>query len=148
MTTAIEKDTDMSKEPIYPLPEYDPGDEVPRSVNERLAPIFRELADDPDGYSIEVWDYDYADWIAWYGGVGNMISAMESAHTHDGTTTTPFRLVPKRRTITVEIPVPERVVYMQEKSISGLYGFGCRFKSKSDADEAHEAIRKAMGEQE
>ena len=80
--------TDMNREPIYPLPEYDPGDEVPRSVNERLAPIFRALADDPDGWQIE--------WLhggSWHASANDNLFPPR-LHEHCNK----FRLVPKRRT--------------------------------------------------
>ena len=128
----------MSNEPIYPLDERKGTDsfigEGPRrSVNERLAPIFQALADDPDGWEFE-WLFPWA--AGWVVPPENFIPS-----SHDGCNN--FRLVPKRRTITVEIDEPLSVtIKSSEKHI-------CRIEC-GDAEQAKAAlnqIRKAMEEQ-
>ena len=145
MTTAIEKETDMSNDnEIYPLERYFSDetqdinggqDMIERSVNERLAPIFRALADDPDG-----WDKQCDDATIekeWTGEVRLLpIDHEDCDH---------FRLVRKKpKTIPVEIPVPDH--------FSATYGNGgsvhLYYYNEKDSDnrvsEAIWLIRKAM----
>ena len=124
----------MKRRPIYPLPVYDPGDEVPRSVNERLAPIFRALADDPDGYEYE--------WLEWHwpkseGGESWELSGETLPTTH--AECDDFRLVRKRKTITVEnLPPPTSV------SVFGTHSLVVSFSTQTKADQGIQTIRKAM----
>ena len=128
MTIDIEKETYMDREPIYPLPEYDPGDEVPRTVNQRLAPIFRALADDPDGWRTEWCAKDGDGWLP----------RSNFPVLHDGCNH--FRLVRKKpKTITVTIPVPKGLSSAAPGRVCALV-----YTNESDCREAEKSIRKAM----
>ena len=119
----------MSNEPIYPLPEYDPGDEVPRSVNERLAPIFRALADDPDG-----WEFEWR--------MGNKWADAKCSNffpsRHD--TCDDFRLVPtKSKTIEVEIAIPYSVQWHGDGAVT------LRFRNEDEAGDSARIIATEAG---
>ena len=131
-----------NKETIYPLPQFDMkyspatrDEEInfERSVNERLAPIFRALLVDPDG-----WESEYQRCAAgrecdpcWVK-VTNSTPPRHKACDN-------FRLVPKRKMMTVTIPVPDRVATDCPKSICAV-----EYHDERQAREADEAIRKAM----
>ena len=128
----------MSKEPIYPLEQHYTdetqdiisGQEIiERSVNQRLAPIFRALADDPDGWEFE-WLFSGTGWEV---PPENFIPS-----SHDGCNN--FRLVPKRKTITVTIPVPVVCNTSESYSESSIV----EFKTAEDSQDFVGAIRKAM----
>jgi len=138
MTTAIEKDTDMSNEPIYPLDEYywhnDADEGLPvgrrRTVNHRLTPIFRALLDDPDGWGIQI--------------IGESSSLPfrleELPETHEQCDR--FSLVPKRRTITVDnLPIPDG--WKWTTNADGTW-VCLLYTGTQDSDSAIEAIRRAM----
>ena len=138
MTTAIEKDTDMSNEPIYPLDEHywhkDADEGLPvgrrRTVNHRLTPIFRAMADDPDGWELEV-EYESGRWKK-----ANRLPLSDPDITDSALDY--IRLVPKRRTISVEMGKPVAC------AVHGVYSVLVNFATQKDADQALEAIRKAM----
>jgi len=87
----------MSKEPIYPLERYEEvedadehgtcGRTVERSVNQRLAPIFQKLLDDPDG-----WEGQLTSYVDWRDAQPTNIIPITHGQCDQ------FRIVPKRRT--------------------------------------------------
>lgn len=125
----------MSNE-IYPLDEWEyirrnNGNEGwRRTVNQRLAPIFRALADDPDGYD---------------GRYENDVVSMD-CEPHDLPSTHSqcdnFRLVPKRRTITVEIEKADECV--MPTWFAGLPAVVIPYKTEDKRDATLEVIRSAM----
>ena len=127
----------MNREPIYPLPEYDPGDEVPRTVNEQLVPIFRALADDPDGWQIE--------WLrggSWHASANYNLFPWPHEHCNK------FRLVPKQKYVTVTIPVPQWAWGVGiETNADGSTVLSIPYRKHKEAVYAREAISKAMEEQ-
>ena len=124
---------------IYPL-EREWMDEAQnihtRTVNQRLAPIFRALADDPDG-----WDY-----IEGGGKVSFGFATCDLPCNHEGCDL--FRLVRKRKTITVEIPVYGDGDIAIKTYPDGSAMLHIPYDKHANAAEARDAIDKAMEEQE
>ena len=126
-------------EPIYPLERYkevEDADEhgtyrrtVERSVNQRLVPIFEALAGDPDGWELE--RQEGKEWFkSRYG------SLFPSRHG----TCDDFRLAPKRKRRTISVEIDEPVAC----AVHGVYSVLVNFATQKDADQALEAICKAM----
>ena len=114
---------------IYPLERQwmDEAQDIhTRSVNQRLAPIFRALLDDPDE-----WEYE----VRTVNGNWEAISCLPA----DDYDCNHFRLARKRKTITVEIPAPDRI------STDGPVGIcALKYFDVNKPRETKEAICKAM----